>query len=158
MFRFLPALLLLATVSTGCEKKQSPDAGERYIRRSKSIEAQVNLQQIYRRVKTFWEVELRLPPAAPLRPAAGSCCRQPGQQCPPEAAPPPWDELGDPFVEAHRYSYEFIPGPDGPNASFKVRAVGDLDCDGTLSTYELSVTAKDGVMSEPVLSADNPLD
>lgn len=158
MFRSLPGVLLLTMLSTGCDKKSDAGAQQRSLRRSQSAEAQVNLQQIFRSAKTFWEVEFRLPPAAPLRPEAGSCCKQPGQQCPAEAAPPPWDELGDPFVEPHRYSYEFIPGPDGPNASFKVRAVGDLDCDGALSTYELSVTAKDGVMGEQVLSADNPLD
>ncbi len=158
MVRLLPALLLLAVSSASCDKNQDAGARDRYIRKSKSAEAQLNLQRIYRTARTYWEVDHRLPPAAPLRPAAGECCKHPGQQCPAEAGPPPWDELGDPFVEPHRYSYEFIPGPDGLDASFKVRAVGDLDCDGTLSTYELSVTARDGAMTEQVLNAENPLD
>ncbi len=158
MFRFLPAVLLLAVASAGCEKKQSPEAHERYIRRSKSIEAQVNLQRIYREVRATWEMEQRLPPAAALRPAAGECCKQPGQQCAGEVAPPPWDLLGSPHAEPHRYSYEFIPGPEGPSASFTVRAVGDLDCDGTLSTYQLTVSASNGALGQPVITEQNPLE
>ena len=158
MFRLIPLVLLLAVLSLGCEKKQNPGAGERYIRRSKSTEAQLNLHRIYLAVRTLWETDVRLPPAAALRPGAGECCKQPGQQCAAEAAPPPWDQLDDPHREPHRYSYEFIPGPSGPNTSFKVRAVGDLDCDGTLATYELTVTILDGRLGEPVLTEENPLE
>jgi hypothetical protein len=47
-------------------------------------------------------------------------------------AHPTWHELSFEIASPHRYSYEFV--TDG--ARFIARALGDLDGDGVLSTFE----------------------
>jgi hypothetical protein len=51
---------------------------------------------------------------------------------------PGWRELGFSVDGPYRYTYSYVPDPSGQSAI--VRAVGDLDCDGTSSLYELKLT------------------
>jgi hypothetical protein len=73
--------------------------------------------------------------AAGPTPALGACCEQ-GGQC--AASPdtwraPGWKALGFTIDDPHRFSYAYQPTADGA----VLRAVGDVDCDGQPSIYEL---------------------
>jgi hypothetical protein len=71
-----------------------------------------------------------------LQPAPGSCCKHPEGICPPARSlweAQPWESLRFAIDDPVRYSYQYV--SDG--ATFTVRAVGDLDCDGTFSTFEI---------------------
>lgn len=50
---------------------------------------------------------------------------------------PGWKELQFAIEEPHYYSFEFLSSGSGLGAVFTARSYGDLDCDGTLSTFEL---------------------
>lgn len=79
--------------------------------------------------------------AAPLTPQV-ACCEQ-GGQCQPDAttwAAPGWKELEFTIDNPYRYAYEYIPEPGGQAAT--IRAIGNLDCDSALSTYEMHVTVR----------------
>jgi hypothetical protein len=62
------------------------------------------------------------------------CCAMPGQRCPGGALGGPFDDLIFEIEGPHqfRYSYRSLDG-----ASYVVRAVGDEDCDGTKTMFEL---------------------
>ncbi len=98
------------------------------------------------------------PPAAPMTPAAGSCCKEPEGTCAPDKGN--WDHEGWKAVNfepdhPHRYSYEV----EVKGQTVTVRAVGDLDCDGILSTYESVGTMKDGMLEfTRELAETNPLE
>lgn len=139
-----------------------------YIRKSKSAEAKMNLRRIATSIQAANE-ELQVGPdgsaqppvlaSAPLTPAAGECCKQPKHRCAPEPGDwkhPAWSAIFFDIADPHYYSYEVVVDATG----FVARAVGDLDCDGTLATFELRGTKQpDGtyaLAAEP--TADAPLE
>ncbi|MCA9546440.1 MAG: hypothetical protein KC613_18675 [Myxococcales bacterium] len=76
----------------------------------------------------------QFPASAPLTPTA-SPCAQGAVRYPPEAGlwdHATWQALRFAVDDPHPYRYEFVAGPTG----FTARALGDLDCDGALSTFE----------------------
>ncbi|MBC8067758.1 MAG: hypothetical protein IAG13_05435 [Deltaproteobacteria bacterium] len=121
-----------------------------YMRKSKGAEAKVMLAGIARSVVSASQNEHFGPDgtvtamalvAAPMTPAAGSCCKQPQGKCTPNPADwqqPGWQAISFAMTEPHYYSYELVVDAAG----FMARAVGDLDCDGELATFELRGTAK----------------
>ncbi|MEZ4359006.1 MAG: hypothetical protein R3B48_02420 [Kofleriaceae bacterium] len=75
--------------------------------------------------------------AAPTPPVT-RCCEQ-GGRCAPDATlwqVEPWRTLRFSLDEPHRYSVEYVPTPNGA----LIRLLGDVDCDGVLSRYELRAT------------------
>jgi len=54
-----------------------------------------------------------------------------------------WRELNFAVDEPFYYAYQYISSGTGADAKFTVRAVGDLDCDGVLSTFERAGQADD---------------
>jgi hypothetical protein len=75
--------------------------------------------------------------AEPTPPAR--CCLYPGGRCPYDVLnwdATPWRELDFEPVEPHRFQYAYESAGVGPGAIFTARALGDLDCDGVLSTFE----------------------
>lgn len=48
-----------------------------------------------------------------------------------------WGPLHFALTEPHYYSYEFVSTGTGTSSVYTARAHGDLDCDGTQSTFEL---------------------
>lgn len=48
-----------------------------------------------------------------------------------------WDPLKFGLVEPHRYAVTFTTNSHSTLATYVARAVGDLDCDGTTSTFEV---------------------
>lgn len=58
---------------------------------------------------------------------------------------PTWRALNFKIDSPHRYQYEYV--SDGK--SFTARAIGDLDCDGVLSTFErVGLIDRDGNIND----------
>jgi hypothetical protein len=111
----------------------------REVQASRLVEATEGLERIGARVLTLSEglpPATALPEAAPLTPAEvprGHRVTDP----PGTWDHPTWRRLGFALERPHAYSFELstVPGPE--RATFTVRALGDLDGDGVLSTFEL---------------------
>jgi type IV pilus assembly protein PilA len=74
---------------------------------------------------------------------AGTCCSFPGGKCAPNPSDfitQTWTALKFSVDDPHYYRYEYdstgSPGA-GVGSAFTARALGDLDCDGTYSTFEM---------------------
>ncbi len=124
-----------------------------YIKRSKSTEASIQLNNIGKNLKrAFADVSSFPTTAGAALPAAvtdGSCCggsggtaATPGTtvnnkcQAVPDAfgSDAGWQELEYRLAEPSQYIYEYVP-TDGQDVI--AYAIGDLDCDKTLSTFTL---------------------
>jgi type IV pilus assembly protein PilA len=122
-------------------------------RKAKTTEATVGLQRMYTGSRSYVLEETvrraqvdpippQFPESAALTPAA-TCCASPGRKC--TANPALWTNLTWQAVrfdmaDPHYYQYEYqSTGTAGAGAGsrFTARAMGDLDCDGILSTYEM---------------------
>jgi len=137
------------------KKDDAPSGFTAYKLKSMSSEARVNIRMIADGVAAYY-MEERIgpgdeaptqgfPPAAPVTPPKGSCCKQDKGLCP--ADPKLWEGEGWSAVnfqpmDGIRYSYELQIEGD----KFTVHAYGDLDCDGTFSDYALSGQVKDGMV------------
>lgn len=117
----------------------------KYIRRSKTVEAAVHVRQIYDGAMAYGAAKHvardgkpqppHFPKSAPLTPATTACVDGQSVKRPPDPSlwiHPTWQALGFTVTTPSYYQYEFI--SDGQK--FTARAIGDLDCDGVLSTFE----------------------
>lgn len=145
-----------------------------YVRKAKSTEADQNIQKVYVSSRAYVieqnqargstaTVEVQFPEAEVVTPAV-SCCVFPGQRCAPDPTAwntPTWDALKFSMDDPHyfRYEYDSTGGAGGgAGARFTARALGDLDCDGTLSTYEMTgeLQASSEVMGSAGIFRKNP--
>ena len=124
----------------------------KYQKRSESIEAQVHLMKLTSGAQMAWmdssapgQIDPgppRLPgPSVGPTPPLGTCCQQ-GGTCQPSMAlwaEDPWKTLKFSMDDPHRFSYEYKLDPDGKG--FTALAYGDLDCDGTYSTFSMHSSA-----------------
>ncbi|MBS1121468.1 MAG: hypothetical protein H6Q90_3696 [Deltaproteobacteria bacterium] len=142
-WRRLRYMLLLAAL---CAVATCPAAKRSCTARNRSQEAEDLLGYLAERVEASIVATGRVP-AVPAGPTPlPSCCEQ-GGTCSPDAtlwATPGWQALGFSIDDDFRYTYSYVPDPSGRSAV--VRAVGDLDCYGESSLYEVEVRiAPDGV-------------
>lgn len=108
----------------------------KYIRKSKTTEAVTNVKALHAGLSAYAAEKKRLPPSGGPTPPLGACC-QGGDQCAPNASlwkGEPWSAIGFVVAESHYYSYEV----ETKGNAFTVRALGDLDCDGVYSTFEMA--------------------
>lgn len=138
MWRRLRWFLTLAAL---CAIATCPAAKRACTARNRSREADDLLNVIGDRVAHNVAITGKVPltPAGPS--PVPSCCEQ-GGTCKADFSvwnQPGWRELGFSIDGPYRYTYSYVPDPSGQSAI--VRAVGDLDCDGTSSLYELKLTA-----------------
>jgi hypothetical protein len=134
--RYVLVLLALCAIGTCPAAKRSCTAQNR------AREADELLGAIADRVAHAVATTGKVPPLAAGPTPQPSCCEQ-GGACAPDAATwraPGWRALGFTIDGVYRYSYEYVPDPDGLSAV--VRAVGDLDCDGKPGTHELRLTVR----------------
>ena len=159
-----------ASKETPDAKKDEPKgAFSTYKAKSMASEAKVNVGRIVSAVQFAFQeervvpgsMEIRsgmLPPSTPMTPAAGACCKQPQGTCAPDMgdwAQEGWKLLNFAPSGPHRYSYEIV----ADEKSVTIRAQGDLDCDGELSTYEAVGTVVDGALQfAPALTETAPLE
>lgn len=135
----------------------------KYKTRSEGSEARIHLMRVVAAVQEYAIAGSTAPgslqggaphlasggPTPPL----GTCCQQ-GGTCQPNPAwwnAEPWKSLHFAVDEPHRYSYEYRAETDG---GFTVLAYGDLDCDGTYSTFSMHAP-KDGAPGMPEMTREN---
>lgn len=133
-------VLLLAAL---CAIATCPAAKRACTAKTQAQEAEDLLGYLAEKVSLSYLANGKLPPGAPPTPRP-SCCEQGGTRSPDPAvwAAPGWTGLGFSIDDEYRYTYEYAPDPSGTSAM--LRAVGDLDCDGKSSLYEVKLTITAG--------------
>ena len=129
--RYALALLALCAIAT------CPTAKRSCIARRHAREAETLLSYLGDRVAAAVADTGKVPPLAAGPTPRPSCCEQ-GGACAPDAKlwdTPGWRALAFSIDGEFRFTYEYEPDPSGTSAI--VRATGDLECNGTLTTYEL---------------------
>jgi type II secretory pathway pseudopilin PulG len=116
----------------------------KYTRKSKTTEASARLDEISDAAIAYYGAHHALPPSVASTPEPGACCHRPEGRCSGAAMDwSAWKTLGFHIDEPFDYSYAF----DVDATGFTARAVGDLDCDGTFSTFEMAGTLQpDGTL------------
>lgn len=123
----------------------------RYISRAKTSEARQNLSKMYMQARTYYLetfggqslngiVAYQFPRSAPAEPALPCCLSGVGGKCQPDPiywTAPTWRVLHFSMNDPHYYQYEFLSAGTGNSAEFTARAIGDLDCDGIESRFEI---------------------
>jgi len=145
-------------------------------RRAKTTEAPINLERIYSNSRvyifaahasrgTIAPIPLQFPAAEAKSPAA-SCCTFAGEKCPPNAAvwqaSPTWTALAFSVDDPSYFNYEYGStgtAVTGPGSNFTARALGNLDCDATFSTFELVGTftaTEQGILGSAGMYVNHP--
>ena len=141
-----------------------------YIAKSKSTEAQQFIKKLYDGARAYYldqsvaqgsltPVPKQFPgPSIGPTPAAGACCKGEGKKCEPAAKnweAPQWVALQFSVDDPHYFSYKYEVSADGKTIT--ASAIGDLDCDGTYSTFSISGTAgEDGAGPPGAVKETNP--
>ncbi|MGE5186240.1 MAG: hypothetical protein ACM31C_29500 [Acidobacteriota bacterium] len=134
--RYTLALVGLCAVATCPIAKRSCTAKQR------AREADGVLDYLADRVTDAVTATGKVPPLPAGPTPQPSCCDQ-GGTCEPDSHTfdtPGWHALSLSIDTPYRYTYEYVPDPSGTSAI--VRAVGDVDCNGTSSLYELKLEVK----------------
>jgi prepilin-type N-terminal cleavage/methylation domain-containing protein len=133
-----------------------------YIKRSKAVEASLQLNKIGRSSKrTYSELASYVVGVAaqlPVKPGIGGCCGGPRNHC--TASPTAfvtdvvWRQLDFQIDEDNLFFYDYV----GTPTTFTAKATGDLDCDGIEIVYTLNGTAVNGnpavALIEPPVNSD----
>lgn len=126
-------------------------AFRKYQRRARTTEAPPNLKKIFDGAKGYFEkggvvsrsglvVPLMFPVSVGLTPLK-PCCQQAGKRCQStDWSKAPWPVIGFEISDPHYFQYRFASSGLGKTARFTAGAHADLDCNGTLSTYERTAT------------------
>ena len=128
----------------------------KYIRRSKTVEATMNVRKLFDSSVSYFEGEhadkggntlaKTFPTDPTSQPAPwgnvkSTCCGQTGDKCAPAAsnfADPTWSALNFSVDDPFYFGYQYNSKGSETTANFQAYAFGDLDCDGINSTYERS--------------------
>ena len=136
--RYVLVLIALCAIAT------CPTAKRACVAHEESREADDLLDYLADRVAAITKATGHVPPDAAGPTPQPSCCDQGGTCAPDNAtfATKGWQALGFSIDGTYRYTYQYIPAADG--ASAVIRAVGDLDCNGTQATFEVKIVAEPG--------------
>ncbi len=166
----------IASMMNDCNEDKlagkSGGGASEYVAKSKGTEARMQLQKLYQGARAYYldvtdprAMEPTAPqfpePSAGPTPPVGSCCKGgEGGECAPSMAlwsDEPWNALKFSMDDPHRYSYEYK--VDNAGKTFTVSAYGDLDCDGTFSTFSMTGTvAGDGPPSTAEIKTTNEME
>lgn len=134
--------LMVPTAALGMIAAVAIPAFMDYLKKSKVIEAELQLRRLEKAAKVAVATGGKLPAGmATLTPATGCC--DAGGRCASTAADwdqPVWKALEFELTEPHLFRYSYASDGD----SFTATAEGDLDCDGTPITYTLAGTMRGG--------------
>jgi type IV pilus assembly protein PilA len=142
----------------------------KYIRRSKTVEATMNVRKLFDSSVSYFEAEhsdksgailaRQFPTSVAITPAA-KCCTNTGGKCKPapatfQDAGGSWSALNFSVDDPFYFQYEYDSSGTDASSKFEAYAYGDLDCDGTFSTYmrngsimsDNSVTGGSGLFSK----------
>ena len=147
----------------------------KYIRRSKTVEATMNIRKLFDASVAYYESEhaassgaivaKMFPDSIGWSPAQGSCGTSVGMKCNPAAQASQWRNatwvalnfsVDDPFY----YSYQYDSGGSDATSTFAAWASGDLNKDGTYSYFSRygSITAEGNVTGGAGLYSVNELE
>jgi len=117
-----------------------------HMKRAKTLEAQLMLNVLAKGAKTYYQTNAKFPQGiAGVLPAAdGGACGAPGGRMARTdawASDTVWNELDFHMDDPALFSYHYESTADSAATAL---AVGDLDCDHTLITYTLELTAPTG--------------
>ncbi len=143
---------MVAVASVGIAAAVAVPAFMKYTRRAKGAEATALLQRMREAVVVWGDKEcarlgkrcsaqFSFPASVGLTPAQPACDggRSVAQPVDPKAwEHPTWKLLGVRPDAPTLWQYEFRSEGKGANATFTLRAVADLDCDGETGSYEIS--------------------
>jgi type II secretory pathway pseudopilin PulG len=118
----------------------------KYVKRSKAAQARLTLTRLAQAVELHRLQTGALPAAAPLTPARSACPDGDGRYTPraEDWAHPTWQALKAMPEGTFYHRLSFQPAAGGQD--FTLTAVGDLDCDGAVSTFTWS-SADGGALS-----------
>jgi type IV pilus assembly protein PilA len=160
----------IITGSTGILAAIAIPAFLKYIKKSKSSEAQIHVRKLYDGARAL---VMEMPSGAGLggatlpadvgpTPPVGACCQGEEERCAPTPAwwdHPTWVALEFSVDDPHYYSYQFSTQTVDGAITFTVRAIGDLDCDGVYSTFTaVGRPDSDGSLGMPEIQIDNELE
>lgn len=140
----------------------------KYIRRSKTVEAEMNVRKLFDSSVAYYSsdhaaqngapIAQQFPITSPSFPGDGLCCKEPGGKCNPSVKPATYDFRNSPnsatwqslnfgIDDPYMYSYYYTSSGTANTSQFTAGAHGDLDCNGSYSTFERigSVTPNNGV-------------
>ncbi len=123
----------------------------RYVAKARTTEATQNVRKLYEGSRTYYMdvgsergagafLAAQFPASETVSPAV-TCCLSAGRKC--AAAPGVWNNLTWNALhfdvpDPHYYRYEYDSSGSAATAKFTARALGDLDCDGILSTFSMT--------------------
>jgi type IV pilus assembly protein PilA len=131
----------------------------RYVRRSRTIEATMNLRRLFDASVAYYDreqatrdgvsVTRQFPATVALTPSSACCVSDPAtgkcQPIPSLWKQPTWQALNFGLDDPYLYQYQYVSTGVGAAAAFTAGAYGDLNCDGIYSTFERNgVTNADG--------------
>jgi hypothetical protein len=136
-----------------CMQRLKPAHAKDQARRAKSVEAIVMVHTLASGAVAYYQALAASGakphfPSAPRRVAApplGACCAGDRGRCAPDPGlwtAPVWRALKFEMSDPHYYSYDYVSSGTGANATFTAGAHGDLDCNGTYSTFEIRGSVK----------------
>ncbi len=134
--RYVLVLVGLCAIATCPTAKRSCNA------KNRAQEADDLLDVLTEKVRTIARETGKVPPLPAGPTPQPACCDHSDGICEADIATwntPGWRALGFSIDGDYRYTYTYLPAPDGKSAV--IRAVGDLDCDDKSSLYEVVVTA-----------------
>jgi len=134
--RYVLVLLALCAIAT------CPTAKRSCVAHHRAREAEDLLGVLADRVAEIATATGKVPPLAAGPTPLPACCEV-GGTCDPDPKlweAPGWRALAFSIDGPYRYTYEYAPDPSGTSAL--VRAVGDLDCNGEPSLYEVRLTVE----------------
>lgn len=163
--------LALVAVAIGVFVFITTRSFKNYMDKSKRSEVHLHLRQIQQGAKMYFLEEhaapdgLQMLPGQLPGPRAGptpeiSCCEK-GGKCLPDhtlwEGDPVWAALNFGVYGSHYYQYEYERDADGQG--FTARALGDLDCDGLMSTFEAYGRVEGGELQfAPSVFEQDPLE
>jgi type IV pilus assembly protein PilA len=131
----------------------------KYIRRSKTTEATMNIRKLYDSTVAYYEAEhatstgtilaRQYPNSTAWNPGQGACCAQTGQKCAPTGAwqtiwsTDVWQALNFAIDDPFYYSYQTVGAVGSGKAvgdTYQLQATGDLNCNATYSLYQRTAT------------------
>jgi type II secretory pathway pseudopilin PulG len=120
---------------------------QKYVKRAKTSEARMNLNLLKVALRQYAEDHRKdgkrfaFPPATPWSPVV-PCCKQPSApKCRPGLgafSDPTWKALRFDLTAPFYYQYRVTSEGKGKKARFVVEARGDLDCNGTSSSFRIA--------------------
>jgi hypothetical protein len=129
------ALLAALALASGCK-----EAAES-LKKGKKMESTMEIQRIMEGARSYHAELGAIPePSVGPTPPLGACCET-GGKCAPDQTlwrDPTWGALQFAMYDPHYFSYEYKVDRQGDKATISALAYGDVDCDGTYSTYSVA--------------------